>query len=299
METRGGKILEFLRENSHLDLEVPDIAFSVKKSEKTVEAALQKYQQKGLVTARQNEYGRVYWYALPSASITKSFTIEESASPGEKKVNQAATTDDEVDVSALRGAEVPPVKKGRKTVAEPSMSINEETVLVSAQAHAAASTGRPASDAPAAAPRKEMQAAPVPEAASPEAIDFFEKSAPTEKIAAVEPEMREEPAAAASRRGFLLPAVVGFAVAALIGLIALVRSGDALSRVKKLETVSKTFSTSDAVATGLKEQAAKTGEAEKGIAVLTAQVDSLKKVVDQLVAAQKKPTVRRRYYRKR
>ena len=71
MDARGGKILEFLKENSHLDLEVPDIAFNVKKSEKTVEAALKKFQQKGLVTSRQNEFGRVYWYALPSAPITK------------------------------------------------------------------------------------------------------------------------------------------------------------------------------------------------------------------------------------
>jgi DNA-binding transcriptional ArsR family regulator len=102
LESRGGKILEFLRENSHLDLEVPDIAFNVKKSEKTVEAALKKFQQKGLVTARQNEYGRVYWYALPSAPITKTFKLEDlQASKGDTSPVKESSADDEVDLSEL------------------------------------------------------------------------------------------------------------------------------------------------------------------------------------------------------
>ncbi len=77
METRTERILEFLKENTDNDFEVSDIAFNVKRSEKTVEAALKKLKEKGLVTSRQNENGRVFWYALPSAPITGSFKKEE------------------------------------------------------------------------------------------------------------------------------------------------------------------------------------------------------------------------------
>ena len=119
MEARGGKILEFLKENSHLDLEVPDIAFNVKKSEKTVEAALQKLQQKGLVTARQNEYGRVYWYALPSAPETKTIKPAEVSSLKESTMSQVERSDDEVDLSDLQKADAPSAKKSRKSVSPP------------------------------------------------------------------------------------------------------------------------------------------------------------------------------------
>lgn len=103
VDARGGKVLDFLKENNHLDLEVPDIAFSVKKSEKTVEAALLKLKSRGLVTARQNEYGRVYWYALPLAPITKTFTIDElQACSSDKPDSSSVLSDNEkVDICAL------------------------------------------------------------------------------------------------------------------------------------------------------------------------------------------------------
>ena len=100
MDARGGKILEFLKEHSHLDLEVPDIAFNVKKSEKTVEAALKKFQQKGLVTARQNEFGRVYWYALPSAPITRVLQAGELL-PESSDAESGADDDEAVDLFSL------------------------------------------------------------------------------------------------------------------------------------------------------------------------------------------------------
>lgn len=128
MDARGGKLLEFLRENNHLDLEVPDIAFSVKKSEKTVEAALLKLQQKGLVTARQNEYGRVYWYALPSAPITRTFKLDELKEIKEEFVNRKSEMEDEeVDLSELqsKSASKPVAKPLRKSKKSIPVSENE------------------------------------------------------------------------------------------------------------------------------------------------------------------------------
>lgn len=82
MESKSiSKVLDFLKENPNLDLEISDIAFNLKRSEKSVETALKKLLEKGLVTSRKSEEDRVYWYALPSAPITKTIKIENTSIP--------------------------------------------------------------------------------------------------------------------------------------------------------------------------------------------------------------------------
>lgn len=104
MEKSIGKIIAYLMENRHLDLEAPDIAFHLKQSEKSVEVTLKKLAQQGLVTARQNEYGRVYWYALPSSGDTTSASIGTVTS----KALPRQTIEDEVDIADLQ-KKTPPV----------------------------------------------------------------------------------------------------------------------------------------------------------------------------------------------
>ncbi|NLG16983.1 MAG: hypothetical protein GX556_06580 [Fibrobacter sp.] len=64
MDIHSKKILSFLKRNSNLDLEVPDIAFHLKLDENFVQNFLNSLYQKGFVTAKQNKQGRVYWYAV-------------------------------------------------------------------------------------------------------------------------------------------------------------------------------------------------------------------------------------------
>ncbi|MCX7727137.1 MAG: hypothetical protein N2053_09865 [Chitinispirillaceae bacterium] len=102
MEAKSiSKVLEFLKENPHLDVEISDIAFNVKRSEKSVEAALKKLQEKGLVTSRKSENGHIYWYALPSAPITKTIRIENSsnsASTATSKISTLSSTESKEEI---------------------------------------------------------------------------------------------------------------------------------------------------------------------------------------------------------
>lgn len=98
METKSiTKILDFLKENPHLDLEISDIAFNLKRSEKSVEIALKKLQEKGLVTNRKSENGHIYWYALPTAPITKTIKIE-NVSPSTSKVSSILSTESKEEI---------------------------------------------------------------------------------------------------------------------------------------------------------------------------------------------------------
>ncbi|MBN1577292.1 MAG: hypothetical protein JW913_12110 [Chitinispirillaceae bacterium] len=300
METRGGKILEFLKENSQLDLEVPDIAFNVKKSEKTVEAALQKYQQKGLVTARQNEYGRVYWYALPSAPITKSLKIGEDSLPKENPVNQADARDDAVDLNELKSASAPPAKKGKRSVAAPPIQLKEETAPQGAPVQPASSLRPATTIKTVAAVKEEIQAVPqgVQESVQPEAVDF-ETAEPLRKVAAATPDRSEESAAFPAPRGkSLSPVIIALVIIGFISLIALIRSGGPSKKIKKLETASKEFVTSGDFKV-VKEQAITINELETKVTAQAAQIDSLKKVVELLAAPPEKPPVKRIYKKRK
>lgn len=98
MEKSTRRIIAYLTENGNLDLEVPDLAFHLKQSEKSVEANLKKLAQRGLVTARQNEFGRVYWYALPSSGDVKSAGLETVT----LNVLPQQADEDEVDIADLQ-----------------------------------------------------------------------------------------------------------------------------------------------------------------------------------------------------
>ncbi len=293
METRGGKILEYLKENSHLDLEVPDIAFNVKKSEKTVEVALQKLQQKGLVTARQNEYGRVYWYALPSAPATRTIKLEDVAPPKESSVQKIDKAADEVDVSDLQPQPVPVGRKSKKTVAEaaPSVKSKEATPPATVPAQPSVSfkpkgvkisesPGSPASPTMPKAPPAAITAPKIDPAPAEPDIEFAPKPASKDNgVAAPEPRLKS-----------LSPIVIAMTIIALFCMIALVRTCGPTGKIKALEAQSKNFVTSTDFKT-VKDQAAKITEAEAKIAALTAQVDSLKGVTRQLIDASKKPVL--------
>ena len=82
MDSHSKKILSFLRKNSNLDLEIPDISFHLKMDEHLVQNFLNTLYQQELITARQNERGRVYWYALdekplplPKPPIPKAMAV--------------------------------------------------------------------------------------------------------------------------------------------------------------------------------------------------------------------------------
>ena len=71
MDSHSKKILNFLRKNSNLDLEIPDISFHLKMDEHLVQNFLNTLYRQELITARQNERGRVYWYALEEKPLPK------------------------------------------------------------------------------------------------------------------------------------------------------------------------------------------------------------------------------------
>lgn len=72
------RILIFLRKNSHLDLEIPDIAFHLKINEPIVQHSLKLLYRNKLVTAKKNEYGRVFWYAVSGESKTQAHESENT-----------------------------------------------------------------------------------------------------------------------------------------------------------------------------------------------------------------------------
>ena len=279
MDARGGRILEFLKENSHLDLEVPDIAFNVKKSEKTVEAALKKYQQKGLVTARQNEFGRVYWYALPSAPITRVLKTEELL-PESSGDEPGADADEAVDLFSLPKKETKSATAAEETEGKPAGTTRRKSRTV-----------KPVAGKPATKP-------PETDAMEP----TFEPAEPANDVSAGENGFNDgDPVATGKGRssGTLMNAVVLVvaAVALIVGLSANGRTGRIL---KQLATVEKSIP-KDVVGTAdlqtVKEQVAGMAALEKKVTTLTATVDSLSNEIVKINEARAKP--RRRTTRRR
>lgn len=271
VDARGGKLLEFLKENNHLDLEVPDIAFSVKKSEKTVEAALVKLQQKGLVTARKNEYGRVYWYALPSAPITRTFKLADLKNLKEDPIN-GLPIDDEVDLSDLQNSSQS-VKKTRKMA-----TIDNDLLLAKPAAPKTVkilSIPEPAVPAkPVAETPKATEAVPVKPAPATE--DDSLSFEPLQTGAALDAEPQEKGTFQFST--LILPALI---IIGLMGMGGLLRSCDIEKNVTKIKSEIPKDVVPMAEITALKAEIAKVADLEKRVTALSAQLDSLKIVVAQ------------------
>jgi hypothetical protein len=324
----GGKIIEFLRENSHLDLEVPDIAFNVKKSERTVEAALKKFQQKGLVTARQNEYGRVYWYALPSAPATKTFRVEELTSQKkERKKSSGDDLEDEVDLSELTGKstdakvevknEEPPVAAGkakkaaakkpaaRKKTGRAKKAVKKEPVPKVSET----TPPEKAADSGLSEEKSEME---IYNMAKPEkpvpAPDDLGEEVDLEALSGKKPEPQAPPPAAEdddevpvaktpsiSAMSSILVAL--FAVG-LLSVGGLLKSNGFKGRIMALETAMPKDVVANKDFQVLEDRVAKVEEMENRMAAMATEIDSLKTKVDSLVvaskASKKKPVVRRR-----
>lgn len=271
MDARGGKILEFLKENSHLDLEIPDIAFNVKKSERTVEAALKKFQLKGLVTARQNEFGRVYWYALPSAPITKILKAEELLAPDPEK--ESGDDDEAIDLASLPKSKPKP-KKSRST------SPHKKTATTK-------STSAPETvKMPAVPPQEVAEEAtfepgpvvePVPEPVTIEEVEEERFEAPVEKTASG------------------LPLQVGVGIVALLAVIlgftGMKRGGKLSDKIATVEKAIPTDVVASAELKALQEQVAGMAVFEEKLDSLTVKVDSL---TSELTKLTQKKTVRRR-----
>ena len=280
MDARGGKILEFLKENSHLDLEVPDIAFNVKKSEKTVEAALKKFQQKGLVTARQNEFGRVYWYALPSAPITKILQADELL-PKTPEAASAEDDDEAVDLFSLPKA--PPVSK-------PAVDKKEEKP--------ATSTRRKPRTVKT-VPKAEVEEVTIEKNESITADTAFE---PAPKIDSVEESPSFEEAVdevpVRSVNALRIPVLVAGAVAVLaviIGVNALGRGGKLEKKIAAVEqTIPKDVATS-AELIEVKSQLSGIAALEEKVTTLSGLVDSLSNEIVKINEEKtKKPVYRKR-----
>jgi len=326
LETRGGKILEFLRENSHLDLEVPDIAFNVKKSEKTVEAALKKFQQKGLVTSRQNEYGRVYWYALPSAPITKTFKLEDLKASKENAASAGVSDDDEVDLSDLanmsaeepapkpepvKEQKVPEKKQKRKKgkdkekpdpknelelppapktemVPPPIIEQNEEEFNLedAADFDVAPQDAAPPTPAPAPAETEPVQPTPEQEP-EPEMLNSEE-----DESMSAQPESKAQP-----------PVLLAIVIFGIISIGALVKGCGTTGKLNELESkMPKDAIQAQALDELKTEQAAKIDELENKLAAMTKKFNNLSASVDSIVDASqavKKKVVKRRPTRRR
>jgi len=291
VDARGGRILEFLKENSHLDLEVPDIAFNVKKSEKTVEAALKKFQQKGLVTARQNEFGRVYWYALPSAPITKILQTEELL-PKSSGSESDPDDDEAVDLFSLPKEETKAASPAKKNEDKPAKTALRKTRTVKTAA-------KPQADETAVKPKIEKPAAKPPETAVVEPT--FEPAPPVETPVADNKfvDVEDIPAARNGSGALLQVAVL------LVAVIAVILSINAIGRggriTKQLAAVEKSIP-KDVVATAdlqtVKEQVAGIAALEEKITALTTVVDSLSNEIVKINEAKAKP-VRRSTRRRR
>lgn len=326
MDARGGKIIDFLRENSHLDLEVPDIAFNVKKSERTVEAALKKFQQKGLVTARQNEYGRVYWYALPSAPATKTFKVEDIASSKkELAASSADGSENEVDLSDLTGAnsgtegkgndtgkpapssgkKKPPAKKtpARKKAAGKKTAVKKEAVSAESK-ETSEEKQEKVSSGGFFASGSEKTDQPVEQVSGTEE-EAFDLESLSEEAPTIDSfrnggkdSTRVMPKATFFSSSLVSPLLVAVLVIGCISIIALAKS---FGSTGKIEAVRAEIPT-DVVATGelqeVKEQLVKIDKLESSMAAMSVEIDSLKKEVEKLVETPKKKTVKRRRKRR-
>lgn len=281
VDVTGGKVLDYLRENSQLDLEAPDIAFNVKKSEKTVEAALLKLQRRGLVTSRQNEHGRVYWYALPSAPITTAFTIGDDVQPQEEKhVNKSDMNEDEVDLSELTELSKPAAAKSAKAGTKRKNSKDSGQ-----------NKDEPADSAVDSSDDR-VNGETFAEASSADQDELDSAPSGMTKVRLLELLSSER-----GFRGILIAAVV---VVGLIGIIALTRVGNANARVEKIDAASKMFVTENK----LEPYAAlleKNGVMERDIAGLKGRIDSLSTVIEKLSEQQQAATKvkPRKTYRRR
>jgi predicted transcriptional regulator len=85
MDATVQKIITFLTRNAHLDCEIPDIAFHLKLDEQQVQQTLNELYEKGVVTLRQNQYGRTYWYFVPQRS---SMPFETMSSPVSEELTE-------------------------------------------------------------------------------------------------------------------------------------------------------------------------------------------------------------------
>ncbi len=284
MDARGGKILEFLKENSHLDLEVADIAFNVKKSEKTVEAALKKFQQKGLVTARQNEFGRVYWYALPSAPITKILQAEELLP---KTPVAAPAEDDEEAVDLFSLPKAPPAGKpvAAKKTEKPATATRRKprTVKQASKAEVEEVTIEKSGDT---IPDTTFEPAPQ--------VDSVEET-PSFEAAAEELPVRSAPA-------LQIPVLVAGAVAVLaviIGVNALGRGGKLEKKIAAVEqTIPKDVATS-AELMEVKTQLGGIAALEEKVTTLSGLMDSLSNEIVKINEEKAKKPVYRRKRRRR
>ncbi len=306
VETRGGKILEFLRENNQLDLEVPDIAFNVKKSEKTVEAALKKYQLKGLVTARQNEYGRVYWYALPSAPETKVIAPVKKSASRPAGTEGTENREDEADLSDLGVSAIPEAGKsaiapgptrpgtssrGKKTKITPLPKTSAQSgdtsrpgIAGQPQTPPPSGTGQPLRPAIPAQPGAVPVPAPPPET----------EAAIMEKW---EPDKVSDPVTDDFIMKKMKPAIpaalIGIATVTLISLVSLVKSCGSTDQIRALETRIPTDVVKAAELKPVKEESAKIAGLEKKISTLTVEMENLKKELAQLAEASKEAAARK------
>ena len=105
MDIHSKRILNFIKKNNNLDLDVSDIAFHLKLDEQFVQNFLQNLARKGFVKAKQNQHGRVYWYAV--AEPPKE-AREEKVSTFEK--DSGKPSDDEFDALAEGGGGFPVAK---------------------------------------------------------------------------------------------------------------------------------------------------------------------------------------------
>lgn len=77
MDIYSKKILDFLKLNSNLDLEVADIAFHLKLDEQFVQNHMSALLRQEQVINRRNEYGRIYWYAAPPQNLDAEIPVME------------------------------------------------------------------------------------------------------------------------------------------------------------------------------------------------------------------------------
>lgn len=101
MEQIQHKIITFLTRNAHLDVEVPDIAFHLKLDEKIVQSNLDTLLDMGIVSVKQNQYGRTYWYYVPQRS-TMPFETMITKVPDE--LSESIETESQIYKSSSRFA---------------------------------------------------------------------------------------------------------------------------------------------------------------------------------------------------
>jgi DNA-binding MarR family transcriptional regulator len=95
------KIITFLTRNAHLDVEVPDIAFHLKLDEKIVKSNLDALLEMDIVSMKQNQYGRTYWYYVPQRS---TMPFETMITKVPEELSESIETESEIVKSSSRFA---------------------------------------------------------------------------------------------------------------------------------------------------------------------------------------------------